>query len=397
MCFLMYDDKIKEALEEVERLESMQSIIEHHPYKITYSESRRMWETYVKHPDGAKRVTSRKKEDFYKKLIDHYTHPTKYITVADAYTEWMNERIKYNEIKPQSITRIQNNYKRLFLGNNNKIYARKIWFISEEEIRIFIKDTLLQFHLTRKGFADFKTLIRGIWRYAYNKNYTTIKISQLITELYITKNMIKPTEKHGKKEVFFRDEAETIIEFLKQSKILTDKGLLLMFQTGMRVGELSALTVNDIGTETIHVNKTEIHFTNDTNHDTVEIANTPKTEAGNRFIILTDYSKQTVNDILELRTGRSEYLFERKNGTRIAGQCFNRRLRRVCEKLGIPPRSCHKIRKTFATRLINGNVDESLIVEQMGHSDISTTRRYYYRIDQTDEEKIRQMKKALDY
>ena len=36
----------------------------------------------------------------------------------------------------------------------------------------------------------------------------------------------------------------------------------------------------------------------------------------------------------------------------------------------------HKIRKTYGTTLIDSDVDEGFITEQMGHSDISTTKNY---------------------
>lgn len=38
----------------------------------------------------------------------------------------------------------------------------------------------------------------------------------------------------------------------------------------------------------------------------------------------------------------------------------------------------HKIRKTYATNLLNAGVDEKIIQKQMGHTDISTTKGFYY-------------------
>lgn len=55
-----------------------------------------------------------------------------------------------------------------------------------------------------------------------------------------------------------------------------------------------------------------------------------------------------------------EYIFM-KNGKRIKGQAFTRRLYVICDKVKIGERSIHKARKTYATKLIDGNVPESVI------------------------------------
>ncbi|MEE0649941.1 tyrosine-type recombinase/integrase [[Clostridium] scindens] len=47
----------------------------------------------------------------------------------------------------------------------------------------------------------------------------------------------------------------------------------------------------------------------------------------------------------------------------------------------------HKIRKTYGKTLIDSDVDEGFITEQMGHSDISTTKKLYYFINKTTKNK----------
>ncbi|MCI8894730.1 MAG: site-specific integrase [Lachnospiraceae bacterium] len=37
----------------------------------------------------------------------------------------------------------------------------------------------------------------------------------------------------------------------------------------------------------------------------------------------------------------------------------------------------NKARKTYATKLINSGVDESLVIKQMGHTSIDCTKNYY--------------------
>ncbi|MDO5126653.1 MAG: tyrosine-type recombinase/integrase, partial [Eubacteriales bacterium] len=79
----------------------------------------------------------------------------------------------------------------------------------------------------------------------------------------------------------------------------------------------------------------------------------------------------------------------------ISGHAFNKKLTRVCNALGINKRSMHKIRKTYGTTLIDNNVDDSVIAEMMGHTDITTTRKYYYYSNKAESTKVEQVTKAL--
>ena len=55
----------------------------------------------------------------------------------------------------------------------------------------------------------------------------------------------------------------------------------------------------------------------------------------------------------------------------------------------------HKIRKTYGTMLIDSGADDSTVMEQMGHSDITTTRKFYYFSNKSQAEKIEQVKRAI--
>lgn len=91
-----------------------------------------------------------------------------------------------------------------------------------------------------------------------------------------------------------------------------------------------------------------------------------------------------------------EYLLI-KEDKRILSRRYSDRLRTIWRQIGIPPRSLHKLRKTYGTRLLNGKVDEKLVQMQMGHACISTTRSHYYANDKEDAESRLQIEKAINY
>ena len=57
----------------------------------------------------------------------------------------------------------------------------------------------------------------------------------------------------------------------------------------------------------------------------------------------------------------------------------------------------HKIRRTYATALIDNNVDDSLIMSQMGHTTITTTRKYYYYANKNDKHKREQIESSINF
>ena len=63
----------------------------------------------------------------------------------------------------------------------------------------------------------------------------------------------------------------------------------------------------------------------------------------------------------------------------------------------IDHRSTHKIRKTYGTTLLDNNVDDSIVSEQMGHSDIATTRKLYYFCNKSEKTKIAQINNAINF
>ncbi len=57
----------------------------------------------------------------------------------------------------------------------------------------------------------------------------------------------------------------------------------------------------------------------------------------------------------------------------------------------------HKIRKTYGTILLDSGIEDSLVMEQMGLSDITTTRKYYYYSRKNDQHTSEQIAKAIPF
>ena len=125
------------------------------------------------------------------------------------------------------------------------------------------------------------------------------------------------------------------------------------------------------------------------------VSELPKTDAGYREIILPPSAEWTISKILTLNPD-GEFLFMDK-GKRIRENTYNKRLNRICDKLNLPHRTTHKIRKTYGTTLLDSDVNDSFVAEQMGHTDVSTTRKLYYYSNKSYKTKVSQISEAIDF
>ena len=102
-------------------------------------------------------------------------------------------------------------------------------------------------------------------------------------------------------------------------------------------------------------------------------------------------AKETIEAMKQYSKGT--YIMERDK--RIRCSTINHELYKVCKRCGLKARSMHKIRKTYATALIDADVDDSIVMEMMGHSDINTTRKFYYYSRGDEEKKKQQISRAI--
>ncbi len=149
-------------------------------------------------------------------------------------------------------------------------------------------------------------------------------------------------------------------------------GLLLIFATGIRIGELAALQWKDVDfkKKCINISATEVRY--DGEHT---IKDSPKSEAGIRTVYIPDNWMYVLQELRRLNAF-GDYIFV-ESGEKIKTYQFRNRIYKVCDAVGIERKSPHKIRKTYASRLKRAGVDDEMITSLMGHVDIKVTEDHY--------------------
>ncbi len=177
---------------------------------------------------------------------------------------------------------------------------------------------------------------------------------------------------------------------------LVDLGIKLALRTGLRAGELAALKYSDLDMNTcaVRISRTEQHSKNETGHIEYYFSDegTLKCEHPAEDLYVDKGAIDLIQEIND-RYPESDYLFY--DGHFIRSQAFSKRLSHICATIGIKPRTLHKARKTYATRLINAGVDQMLVKTQLRHKDITTTLKHYYRDNKSAAEKAAKIEAVL--
>lgn len=365
-----------------------------HNYKVWQGKNG-LWYTKIDETGGTKLKKRKTKKEIEDLIVIAYKDKNKEPTVNVILEEWLKEKLELKEICKRTHDRYYNDYLRFI--KDTEFGNSKIRYIDELQIEYFIRKTIANYELTSKAYAGLRTLIMGTFRYAKKHGHTKISISHFFGDLLLSKTVFKKNMKDKREKVYTVEEAMLITDYLKKSTLIEYLAILLVFQTGIRVGELAALKPEDVNGRGLNIRRTEISYKDDrTGKQVTEVKDFPKSEAGFRTIIMSKEANTTIQKILFLRDKDNEYLLN-KDGKRILSRSYGWHLRNVCKELNIPFRSMHKIRATYGTTLIDNNVDDSFVVEQMGHSDIKCTRQYYYFSNKSIEQKIAQIDNAIGW
>lgn len=349
--------------------------LEKHKHEIWQGTKDEKWYTYLPDKEKGRRLIKRKsRESINDAIVKYYKGEFYNPTIEDIYNEWIDGKMKREEIQKSTKDR----YNRQYDESLSDFGKRKIKNIKEYDIEEFVLSTIYDHNLTKKGYSNLRTILYGIFRLAKKKKLISFSIKYVISDIEISDKSFRKVIKSEEDLVFSETETKKVIDYITNSKRdIIDLGILLYFKSGMRPGELSALKKEDVKDRIIHVNRTEIRYKSENGKIVHEVRDFPKTEAGIRNVIIPSSSEWILKEIRS-KNPFGEYVFE-VDGKRICTHQFTQRIKHICKKLNIVPKSLNKIRKTYASILIDSGTNESLIISQMGHTDIATTKKYYYK------------------
>ena len=153
--------------------------------------------------------------------------------------------------------------------------------------------------------------------------------------------------------------------------------LFIELYSGMRMGEINALT-----TQSIDFENNVIHVTGTISRGVGNkwfVKESTKTDAGIRDVPISDALKPYLEDALRKYKKNKQKLlfFDHNSKTVITTSQVNSYYKRICKSVGIDSSGQHALRHTFATRCIESGIPAVVLKTWMGHTDIHMTLDTY--------------------
>lgn len=166
----------------------------------------------------------------------------------------------------------------------------------------------------------------------------------------------------------------------------------LMLCTGMRIGEVAALSKSDISKNYIRVDKT---ITRDENGNYI-VGAFPKTDAGRRNIPMTNSISEVIKaqkrqntEFFGIPFTGDSLIFPGVGGGIMRDYSIDREIKRITTRLGIEYFSCHALRATFATRWMEQKPEDfKVLSEILGHADIKITLNLYTHVTEDKKSEV---------
>lgn len=230
--------------------------------------------------------------------------------------------------------------------------------ITEDDVKLFIAENLAE--RSSMSIIMFLSAIK----YAYTS----------ILKTDPTLNIKRPKREKRLPVVLTKDEIFALLEALnnKKSRMM----ISLVYATGMRVSEITGLKINDLDFDD------KIGHVRQGKGKKDRIFNIP-------LFLIAKLKKYAENQ----KEYGNEYLFPGRTGKQMSDRNVQKIVKNAGEKAGIKKEvHTHTLRHSFATHLLENDVDIRKIQELLGHSDLSTTQIYTH----VSPEELKKIKSPLD-
>jgi integrase len=175
------------------------------------------------------------------------------------------------------------------------------------------------------------------------------------------------------------DDHTALVRAMIQKPDARGIGIILALHTGLRIGEICAVTWDDIDLDrrALRVTKTiqRIYVKQVGGGSATKVVITPpKTKSSIREIPIPGFLAARLKTIAQ--TDRQAYLLT-GSGDVIEPRVYRNYFNKFLKNNGIPHINFHGLRHTFATEMIEAGTDMKTLSELLGHSQVSMTMDLY--------------------
>lgn len=374
-------------------MNNRKKILEKHKWAISQGKDG-YWRTYLPDEKGGRKMVKKNTEkDIEDAVIKYYKlKEEKEKTFIDVY--WMWRSVQDKMVSENTVYKYDTDFKRYF--EENEFSSIKISDISEDDIKLFMVDKIKKLLLCQKASKTLFGYIRNTILHAMKHKLISENPMQLLAAKEFYKYCIYK-KKNAKEQTISTKDIHLLCEKINQDhekhpEYIPTYAVQLAFFTGMRVGEISALTWDDITEEGIIIDKSEKY-----NRKTREYYIDRTKNGKERVFPMTSQIKKLLDSVkrAEMRYGFiCEFVFANNEG-RIHAPVISSCIKNKCRQIGIEERGIHACRKTLNSRMRCDGVSATTAASLLGHS--PEVNEQYYTFDvSTMKEKAKIVEKAIN-
>lgn len=312
--------------------------------------------------------------------------PAEKITLEELYNQYV--KAKQHEVRESSLTKtkqIITNHIKPYLFN---VRIDKLNTAVLQEWKQEVEAKGLSITMRKNIYGEFRALLNFAVKIEYLQRNPLLKVGNFKAPLEAHKEMLFYTSDEFQKYISIaKEQAENSNDNIQQWNFYVFFNIA--FFTGMRKGEIYALTWNDIKANEIHITKSLSQKLKGADHITP-----PKNKNSIRVVQIPDPLQLVLNEHYnrcKTMSGFTDEYFICGGILPVRDTSVDNANRKFAELAGVKHIRVHDFRHSHASLLANNGINIQEIARRLGHSDIKTTLQTYSHLYPKESERALQV------
>lgn len=291
--------------------------------------------------------------------------------LCECIEDWLSD-VKTKSVKPLTLDRLKVSFKML---RKYQIAEVKVCDLRSLDIQRYINE-LVEDGYSLSTIRKQYNLITAYWKWAMSQNvtHTPIYLGVELPSVDVLRIAQRDVSAYSKRD------QELIMERTKTLEKPQYGAVVLMLEAGLRIGEVLALSWDDIlwQKKAVRIHRTLIRMSSEA---TTYIQDSAKSRSSRRTIPLSETALEVLQK-LKLRKIHSDLVFARPDNPRLpySYSSIEFHVRQLCKDLEISYLGLHAFRHTFATNCYERGCDVKILSKLLGHHDVAITYNIYIHL-----------------